>query len=312
MVTRVAPDIDWSTFPESDGEPMAETSANVIQMLDLEFALQTLFDIQERSASTSVGGNQLMYYNPRDGRDHVSPDVYVAFDRRPPAPPSWRTWEEGKFPDIVWEITSPSTRREDVGRKHALYAQLEVGEYYIYDPQQETNPPFLGFALRGGRLEPLPVSPGGGIMSVLLGAELRPMAMGETERRPDGMWLRVIDPRSGLPLPTSEEVQRDLGTTRHDLQTTRHDLQTTRRDFATMQDSFERMRRDVVAVQRESEQMRQDFAAVQRESEQMRRDVASMRERMTREEQARLIAEQRAVQAEAALRAMLDTDRGRG
>ncbi len=30
MVTRTTPEIGWSTFPDSDGEPMAETSANAI------------------------------------------------------------------------------------------------------------------------------------------------------------------------------------------------------------------------------------------------------------------------------------------
>ncbi len=232
-----------------------------------------------------------MYYNPRDGRDHVSPDVYVVFDREPPAPPSWRTWVEGKFPDIVWEITSPSTRHEDVGRKRELYARLGAREYYIYDPQQETSPSFLGFELRVARMEPLVALSSGGIMSSLLRAELRPMAMERTERRPAGTWLRVIDPQSGLPLPTSEEVQRDLDTTRRN-------LDTTRRDFAAMQDSFEQIRRDFAAMQRENEQMRRDFIAVQ--------------DRMAREDQACRAAEQRAARAEVALQAMLDKDAGRG
>ena len=248
MTTRAADKINYSTFPVSDGEPMAETFANQIQMLDLEFALQTLFDLQERGARTVVGGNQLMYYNARDGRDHVSPDVYVAFDRRPPAPPSWRTWVEGKFPDIVWEITSPSTQEADLSAKpdgkRRLYADLGVREYYIYDPQQAVDPPFAGYESRAGRMESLSLLPSGGIMSPLLKTELRPMMMEETSRRPGGMWLRVIDPQSGRPLPTSEEVQ--------------HHLATLQRDFAALQ------------------------------------------ERLARDDQARVAAEQRAAQADAA------------
>lgn len=87
MVTRATePEIDWSTFPESDGEPMAETSTNAIQMIDLIWSLQSLFAVQGRSHTTTVCGNQLMYYNPANGRDHVSPDVYVILDRQGPAP----------------------------------------------------------------------------------------------------------------------------------------------------------------------------------------------------------------------------------
>jgi len=71
-------DIDFSTFPESDGQPMAETTANVIQMVDLLGELKALFSLQGRGPVT-VGGNQFVYYNPANGRDNISPDIYVVF-----------------------------------------------------------------------------------------------------------------------------------------------------------------------------------------------------------------------------------------
>jgi hypothetical protein len=205
MASRASSEIDYSAFPASDGEPMAETFANAIQMVDLQWTLQTLFDQQGRAGTTTVGGNQFVYYNPANGRDNISPDVYVTFDRPPPGPPKWQTWVEGKFPDIVFEITSPSTHREDVGRKRSLYPRLGAQEYYIYDPQQETTPSFQGFERRGGQMEPLPLLPGGGIMSPLLRAELWPVARGETRRRPAGTWLRVIDPATTEPIPITDE-----------------------------------------------------------------------------------------------------------
>ena len=217
MAIRTPEDIDFSTFPASDGQPMAETFANQIQMVDLEWALQTLFGRQGRAMTTAVGGNQFVYYNPFNGRDNISPDVYVAFDVPPPAPPKWQVWVQGKFPDIVWEITSASTHKEDVGRKRALYARLGAREYYIYDPQQETEPWFQGFESRAGRMEPLSLLSSGGIMSQLLGAELRPVAMEETERRPAGTWLRVIDPRTGEAVPIAAEEHDDLRETREQL-----------------------------------------------------------------------------------------------
>jgi len=166
MVIRTPDDIDFSTFPASDGQPMAETLANAIQMVDLQWALQTLFDAQERSGTTTVGGNQFVYYNRFNGRDNISPDVYVAFDRLPPGPPKWQTWVEGKFPDIVFEITSPSTQAQDLSvareGKRAIYARLGAREYYIYDPEQEMDPPFVGYESRGGRLEALLALSNGG------------------------------------------------------------------------------------------------------------------------------------------------------
>jgi Uma2 family endonuclease len=129
--------VDYSTFPEDDGEPMAETLANQIQMIDLIWDLHTLFIAQGRP-QVAVGGNQLMYYNPLNGREHLSPDVYVSFAVPGPPPPSWKTWEMGGFPDLVFEITSASTWHEELGpkpgHKLALYTRLGVQEYFVYDP----------------------------------------------------------------------------------------------------------------------------------------------------------------------------------
>ncbi len=240
---------------------MAETTAHAVQMVDLQWALQTLFAMQGRDARTAVGGNQLMYYNERDGREHVSPDVYVIFDRKPPPPPSWKTWVEGKVPDIVFEITSPSTHAQDLSvepkGKRRLYAELEVGEYYIYDPLQETAPSFAGFELRDGRMEPLQARPDGGIYSPLLRAELRPMAMTETARRPAGLWLRVIDPRTGAPIPTAEEEHGDLQVVRGRLTETQGRLTETREEVTALREELTATREDVAAL-------REQLAALER------------------------------------------------
>jgi len=267
MVIHTPEDIDFSTFPESDGQPMAETYPNVLQMLDLLTTLETLFDVQGRAGSTTVGANQFVYYNPANGRDNISPDVYAVFDVPPHNPPKWRTWVQGKFPDIVFEITSPSTQYNDLsdapGGKRARYALLGAREYYIYDPQQEMAPPFLGFERRGGRMAPLPALPDGGIWSPLLRTELRPVALPATELRAAGTWLRVIDPRSGQPIPALEEAYR------------------------TLQIAQELLTEEVRARQATQELLTEEVRA---------RQVA---------ERARLAAEDRATQAEATLRALL-------
>ncbi len=207
MAIEMLAEIDWDTFPESDGEPMAETQANAVQMVDLIFALTSLVKSQGRGDETAVGGNQLMYYNKLNGRDHLAPDVYVILDYAPPPPPSWRMWEHGKFPEIIFEITSPSTADSDVSEeagkgKRWRYGMLGVKEYYIYDPQGELDPPLQGFALQGTRLEPLAMEPGGSLYSPLLGAELRQV----------GAFLRVIDPATSVPFLTPDETRERLST----------------------------------------------------------------------------------------------------
>jgi len=209
MTTQEQVDLDYyATFPEDDGEPMAETQVTGIQMIDLQWALLELARRQGR-APVAVGGNQLMYWNPRNGREHVSPDVYMVLDYKPPLPAKWQTWIEGKFPEIVFGVSSPSTWRTDVGEgwedKPALYKRRGVREYYVFDPQAMVQPALRGYGWVDGEWQRYELLISGGLWSPLLGAELRVLPMGENEWRPAGPWLRVLDPATGEPIPVPDE-----------------------------------------------------------------------------------------------------------
>lgn len=202
MTTRIehqAPEIDFSTFPDSDGLPVAENEINLQQMLDLILQLRQALGPR----GDHVGGNLLIYYDPADGRRHVSPDVYVALESGSAPRKSWKTWEEGKFPEVVFEISSPGTSREDIGSKVRLYGDLGAREYYVFDPAGDIDPAYGGYQSRGGRLVPMSNPSGMSIISPTLGLELRVM---------NGS-LRLIDPRTGgsfpLPADAMERVERE-------------------------------------------------------------------------------------------------------
>jgi Uma2 family endonuclease len=174
---------------------MAETPWHRRQMNNLIFNLDNLTAEHPR---VYVGGNMLMYYNPRSGWDHVSPDVFVTFDVSRGERGKWETWKEGgRFADVVFEITSKSTYAEDLGKKRRLYARLGVRELYLYDPEHDVQPYFRGFRLVNGELVELPPPVNNAYYSPLLGAELRVI----------GPWLRVIGPATGEPLPIPEEIE---------------------------------------------------------------------------------------------------------
>ena len=205
MVTIQDRATDFSTFPDSDGEPMAENRANLDQMVLLIYGAERLLAPRVRFAA---GGNQFIYYNRRNGREHITPDVYVALDVEPGKRPKWETWNEGdKFPDLVMEITSVSTQDEDLGNKVRLYGRLGACEYYIYDPEQLLQPPLRAYAREGDRLVERPVGPDLRIFSPVLGAELRVV----------GEWLRIIDPATGEPIPSFDEEHAALHETRTEL-----------------------------------------------------------------------------------------------
>jgi Uma2 family endonuclease len=195
MVTARERYDDPDLWPESDGKPMAENATNRIQMTNLIFALEQALAPRVR---VCVGGNQMMYYDITDRRRHVSPDVYAALDVEPGIREKWQTWrEDGLFPQVVFEITSKSTEKEDLGSKRALYARLGVEEYYIFDPAGKLRPPFQCFRRQESQLAPVPIAHGS-IYSPALEIELRVV----------DSWLRVIDPAAGHPFLTPEEERQ--------------------------------------------------------------------------------------------------------
>ena len=52
-------------------------------------------------------------------------------------------WKEGKPPEVVIEVTSKSTRREDERKKSVLYRDvMKVREYFLFDPFERFPPVF--------------------------------------------------------------------------------------------------------------------------------------------------------------------------
>jgi Uma2 family endonuclease len=179
-------------YPTSDGRPFDSDWHR-----DLMFALiQMLDDWYAADPSVYVSGNLLIFYVPGNRRRHVSPDVFVV--KRVPKHdrPNYLVWEEGKGPDLVIELTSSSTRAEDVKQKFRLYQDtLRVQEYFLFDPLGDyLDPPLRGYRLwRGKYVAVRPVK--GRLPSKVLGLHL--------ER--DGRNLRLYDPATGGWLPTPEE-----------------------------------------------------------------------------------------------------------
>src|SRR5262245_34357168 len=121
-------------YPETDGKPMAETDVHAKLLIELREQLEEVFSADP---NVYVSGNLLLYYREGNTRKNVAPDVFVVrgvpeHERR-----VYFLWEEGRAPDVVFEISSRSTYKEDLQRKWQLYAQLGVAEYYVYDPEYD-------------------------------------------------------------------------------------------------------------------------------------------------------------------------------
>src|SRR5271157_853242 len=182
-------------YPESDGKPMGETGVHVEVMLAVLAMLRRHYSGNDRVA---VLANMFLYYEEGDPRKVVCPDVFVTLNvPRNTIRRTFKVWEEGKGPDLVIEITSKKTRKEDLQKKPNLYRDvLKVREYFLFDPLEEYLEPSLqGFRLVQGHLEPIAWH-AAGLLSEVLGLRL--------ER--DGMDLRFFNPATGRRIPTGEEL----------------------------------------------------------------------------------------------------------
>ena len=199
MVTPMpAPAVAEVFYPESDGQPVAETDVHRDLMVDLIAMLREYF---RDDPHVYISGNLFLYYQEGDPRRVVAPDVFVVKGIPGGRRRIYKLWEEGCPPDVVFELTSPSTRSEDRRTKHDLYARLGVAEYFLFDPLGEyLRPPFQGYRLEQGHYQPLRPAADGSLWSTVLGLELH--VRGER--------LRLFDPESQrwLPLPEEETAAR--------------------------------------------------------------------------------------------------------
>lgn len=174
---------------------MAETDTHRKQMIALLDSLEEYF---RADPNVYVTGNIFLYL-PRDEnageRQSVSPDIFVVRGIKKKERRIYDMEVEKKAPDVVIELTSRSTRFEDLGNKRAIYAELGVREYFIFDPLKEIFPEQLrGFRLQEGAYLPIDAQP---LRSEVLGLDL------VVE---EGV-LRLYDPESGERLRTHAEAE---------------------------------------------------------------------------------------------------------
>ena len=161
-------------YPSSDGLPLAENDWQLKAIHDAYGALNVRY--LDRP-DVYVSCDLLIYYEEGDPRKSVAPDVFVVFGAAKRNRMIYKLWEEPKAPDFVLEVASKNTWREDLGRKRALYAQLGVREYWLFDPKEEYfDPELQGLGLRRRAYRPLLARVENGarvIRSEVLGLDLR-------------------------------------------------------------------------------------------------------------------------------------------
>ncbi len=186
-------------YPESDGEPMAETDFHAKLLIYLRNALEIFF--AERQ-DVYVTGNIMFYYEEGEPKEVISPDVMVCFGIPKGNRRSYKTWEENDVvPSVVIEISSRGTWRKDRVEKRALYAMLGVKEYFIFNPLDlKSDFSFVAFQLKNGEYDALEIT-NGRVRSEVLDLEL--VVKNST--------LRLFNPAANEFLKTTEELAEAVG-----------------------------------------------------------------------------------------------------
>ncbi len=196
-MTRPAPAAPIE-YPSSDGQPMAENDA---QRNAIMYGIGALSRHFRDRRDVYVSGDLLIYYEEGNPRVSVAPDVFVVFGVEDRERPNYKLWEEGRAPAFVLEVASPSTWRDDLGRKRSVYARLGVREYWQYDPAGEHLPA----RLQGERL----TRSGYARQPVLTGLDgtltLRSETLGLELRAAPGREMRFRDPATGDDLRSHAE-----------------------------------------------------------------------------------------------------------
>jgi hypothetical protein len=164
-------------------------------------------------------------------------------------------------PSVVFEMTSPATKKEDETTKKQLYAELGVTEYWQFDPKGEWIPQKLrGYYLERGSYQPI-----GDSLSNVLGLRL---AVDDSLTNAPTALIAFYRLDSGEKLLVPAELQEQVVREKQ------------RADLAQQQANLERQRAN--AVQQQADVERQQAEVERRRADEAERQVKALEEMVAR------------------------------
>ena len=184
--------------------------------------------------TTLVEADRWLIAEPGTFRDLARyPDLLVAFDADPElyeASNGYIVSEQGKPPDFVLEVASPSTASEDTGPKRDDYAALGVLEYWLFDKTGE----YHGARLTGYRLRD-----DGRYHAIEMGVDTEERVQGHSAAlgvslRWERGQLAFCDPATDQPIATLEDerARADVAEAQRSAERARADVAESRADAA--------------------------------------------------------------------------------
>ncbi|MBO3461523.1 Uma2 family endonuclease [Aetokthonos hydrillicola Thurmond2011] len=189
-----------------DGEPL-ESNRHRIAMNVL---IQSLEQAWSDRNDYFTGGNMFIYYSSAQvrNRDFKGPDFFVVLNvEGERSRQGWVVWDEnGRYPDVIIELMSPSTKNVDLREKKNLYEGVfRTRDYFVFDPFDPNS--LQGWRLDSDlRYQPLVANEQGWLWCETLGFWLGTWE--GTIIRETASWLRFYDRERNLVL-LPDEAERD-------------------------------------------------------------------------------------------------------
>ncbi len=195
--------------------------------------------------------------------------------------------EEGKYPDLIVELTSPSTAKVDHTTKMDLYEKtFRTPEYYCYDPATEK---LEGWQLDGGVYHAMQPDERGWLRSNVLQIWLGTWTGKYGYAGMDGTWLRFYDKAGQLLLNWDEAAQQDVATAEQQAIAAQQHAATAEQQAIAAQQQAEAAQQQAEAAQQQAEAAQQQAEAAQQQAEAAQQQAEAAQQRT---EAAQRLAEQ--------------------
>jgi Uma2 family endonuclease len=139
------------TYPDTDGQPLAENTLQFRWIVTIEGGLEACF---RHDPNVFVAGDLLWYPVEGNNTIRMAPDALVVFGRPKGDRGSYMQWlEDNIAPQVVFEVLSPGNRFGEMLNKFRFYERYGVEEYYLYDPDRGD---LSGWLRSGAELREIP------------------------------------------------------------------------------------------------------------------------------------------------------------
>ncbi|NEQ71720.1 MAG: Uma2 family endonuclease [Okeania sp. SIO2C9] len=210
LPTEVTPDWEPPMPPTDlifdDGE-LLESKRHRIAMNSL---INSLYQHWSHRNDFFAGGNMFIYYSSTQARnrDYKGPDFFVVLDVDGKTDrQGWVVWEEeGRYPDVIIELTSASTASVDIGKKKDIYEQIfRTPYYFIFHPFDPNS--LQGWRLENSKYQELQRNDKGWLWCEEL--ELWLGTWEGTILQESAVWLRFYDEQGNLVLLPGEVADQE-------------------------------------------------------------------------------------------------------